>query len=43
MSQGVELVLIIKQKIVVLLRVKSTMVERVLVVIRMIYNEPKFN
>jgi hypothetical protein len=42
-SKAVELVLITRQETVVLPRAEPTMVERVLVVIRMRYNEPIFN
>jgi hypothetical protein len=43
MSRRVEWVLVTKQEIIVLLRAKPTVVEGVLVVIRIRYNEPAFH
>jgi hypothetical protein len=43
MSKGVEQVLVTRQEIVVLPKAKLTMVECVLVVVKMKYSEPKFN
>jgi hypothetical protein len=43
MSRGVKPIFVTKQETVVLLRTKSTMVENVLVVVKMRYSEPKFH
>jgi hypothetical protein len=43
MSRRVESVLVIKQKIVILLKVDSTIAKIVLVAIRIRYSEPKLN
>jgi hypothetical protein len=43
MFRGIELILITKQETVVLPRVESTMVECVLVVVKVRYSEPIFN
>ncbi len=43
MSRRVELVFIIKQEIIVLLKVEPTIVKGVHVVVKGRYNEPKFN
>ncbi len=43
MSKGVELVLVIKQETIVLLRAQPTVAQGVFVAIKVKYNEPKFN
>jgi hypothetical protein len=43
MSKRIELVLVIRQEIVVLPRAKPTIIEGVLVVVRVKYSEPKLN
>jgi hypothetical protein len=43
MSKGVESILVTRQETIVLPRAKLIVVEGVLVVVRMRYNEPKFN
>ncbi len=43
MSKAVELVLVTKQKIIVVPKVKPTIVEGGLTVVRMRYSEPRFN
>jgi len=43
MSKGVELVLVVRQETVVLLRAKPIMVESGPVVVKIRYNKPKFN
>jgi hypothetical protein len=43
MSRGIESILVIKIKIVVLPRTEPTIVEHVHVVVKMRYNEPRFN
>jgi hypothetical protein len=43
MSRGVEPVLVTRQEIIILPRVEPTIVEGVPMVVRVRYNEPKFN
>jgi hypothetical protein len=43
MSRGIELVLVTRQKTIVLPRAKLIVVEHVSMAIRLRYNEPKFN
>ncbi len=43
MSRGVEPILINRQETITLPKVEPIVVEHVLVVVRMKYNEPKFN
>jgi len=43
MSRGVESIFIIRQEIIVLLKVEPTVVKGVHVVVRGRYNEPNFN
>jgi hypothetical protein len=43
MFKGIESILVIKQEVVVLPRAKPTIIECVLVLVKMKYNEPIFN
>jgi hypothetical protein len=43
MSKGIEPLLVIKQKTIILLKIEPTIVEVVLVVIKIRYSEPKLN